>query len=139
MTSHQHSKGNHTANDICPPDDIRSADASREKTAWQQMKAWAVLLSVLAFLWSFAVWLGPWMETRIPVFNEIVRTIDRDDIDSGAYFYTEIKGAYEGERYLRNALELGDPEQARFTPLFFSGVFCCIAILAIGWRYLPND
>jgi hypothetical protein len=100
---------------------------------------WIILLSVFTGLWVFAIHIGPWLETRIPVFNRIVDNMERQDIDSGAYFYTEIKASYEGERYLRSALELGAPDQTGFSLQFCLGIFICFLLLAVGFKYLPND
>ncbi len=104
-----------------------------------RIRAWGLLIGAFAALWIFAVAVGPWLETRIPVFDKIVRTIEEQDIDAGAYFYTEIKASYEGERYLRNALELGAPDQAGLTWPFVSGIVVCILLLGLGYRFLPND
>ena len=104
-----------------------------------KVRGWIILLSVFAGLWVFAIHIGPWLETRIPVFDRIVETIEKQDIDSGAYFYTEIKASYEGERYLRSALESGAPEQAEFSLQFFSGILICLLLLVLGFKYLPND
>ncbi|MCP4688675.1 MAG: hypothetical protein GY859_11540 [Desulfobacterales bacterium] len=103
------------------------------------LKGWAILIGTMGMLWVFAVYIGPWAAERIPVFNEIVRTIEKHDIDAGAYFYTEIKASYEGERYLRDSLELGAPEQARFSLQFISGIVICLLLLGLGWRFLPMD
>ncbi len=102
-------------------------------------KRWGVLIGTLFFLWIFGVYIGPWAAQRIPVFNEIVQTIEKNDIDAGAYFYAEIKASYEGERYLRDSLELGAPDQVRFTWRFISGIVICLLLLGLGWRYLPMD
>ncbi len=99
-------------------------------------RSWAILVSVFAGLWFFAVWAGPWLESRIPVFNRIVETIEKQDIDSGAYFYTEIKASYDGEQYLKSALTA---EQTRVSLPFLSGVFICVLLLVVGFKYLPND
>jgi hypothetical protein len=102
-------------------------------------RGWIILLSVFTGLWVFAIHIGPWLETRIPVLNRIVENIERQNIDSNAYFYTEIKASYEGERYLRSALELGAPDQTGFSLPFCLGIFFCFLLLAVGFKYLPND
>lgn len=104
-----------------------------------RLKAWGQLIGVFVALWLFAMVVGPYFETRIPTFDKIVETIDKQDIDSGAYFYTEIKASYDGERYLRNALELGAPDQIGLTLPFVSGIVICLLILWLGFRYMPME
>ena len=104
-----------------------------------RIKAWGQLVSVFLLLWVFATAVGPWLETRIPTFNKIVETIEEQDIDSGAYFYSEIKGSYDGERYLRDALELGAPDEIGLTFSFVSGIVICLLMLWLGFRYMPVE
>ena len=104
-----------------------------------RIKAWGQFLSVLLLLWVFGTVVGPWLETRIPTFNKIVETIEKHDIDSGAYFYSEIKGSYDGERYLRDALELGAPDDIGLTLPFVFGIILCFVILWLGFRYMPLE
>lgn len=111
-----------------------SGRTQRPKRWWV---AWGQLIGVFVGLWVFATVVGPYFETRIPTFDEIVKTIDKQDIDSGAYFYTEIKASYDGERYLRNAIELGAPDQIGLTLPFLSGIAICLLILWLGFRYMP--
>jgi len=105
----------------------------------KRMKAWVQLVGAFFLLWMFGTTLGPWLETRIPVFNKIVETIEKQDIDSNAYFYSEIKASYDAEPYLRSALEQGVPEQAGWTLPFVSGIVICLVILWMGFRYMPMD
>ena len=58
--------------------------------------------------------------------DDIVRVIEENDIDSGAYFYTEIEGSYSGEKYLRQSLEMGDPDAFGLTWPFISGIVTCL-------------
>lgn len=111
-----------------------SGGTQRPKRWWV---AWGQLIGAFVGLWVFATVVGPYFETRIPTFNKIVQTIDKQDIDSGAYFYTEIKASYDGERYLRNAIELGAPDQIGLTLPFLSGIAICLLILWLGFRYMP--
>lgn len=111
-----------------------SGCAQRPKRRWI---AWGQLIGVFVGLWVFATVVGPYFETRIPAFDKIVQAIDKQDIDSGAYFYTEIKASYDGERYLRNAIELGAPDQIGLTLPFLSGIAICLLILWLGFRYMP--
>ena len=105
----------------------------------KRLKAWGQLISALCILWLFGTVVGPWLETRIPVFNKIVETIEKQDIDSNAYFYSEIKASYDAEPYLRSALEQGVPDQAGWTWPFISGIVICLVILWLGFRYMPME
>ena len=122
----------------------RSSEVSERKTKKNsvrrsRIRAWSVLAGAFFSFWVAATVVGPWLEKRIPVFNQIVETIERDDINANAYFYTDIKASYEGEQYLRNALAFGDPEQSKVSWAFMSAVGLCIALLGLGYRYLPMD
>lgn len=108
-------------------------------TGQSRMRGWTVLLAVLAGLWLFAVWLGPLLEDRIPVFDRIVQTIECQDIDAGAYFYTEIDATYDGERYLKRATQPPESERTSSILLSFSGILICLMLLVLGFRYLPGD
>lgn len=121
--------------------DVAAEDKTRQDTrpTRNRLKAWGQLIGVFAALWLFATVVGPYFETRIPTFDKIVQTIDKQDIDSGAYFYTEIKASYDGERYLRNALELGVPDEIGLTLPFVSGIAICLLILWVGFRYMPME
>jgi hypothetical protein len=101
-------------------------------------KGWVILLSTLFLLWIFGVAVGPWLQHKIPGMDKIVTTIEENDIDAGAYFYTEIEGSYNGENYLRQSLEMAAPDQSGVTLSFLLGIFLCLLILALGWRYLPE-
>ena len=90
-------------------------------------------------IWGFAVYTGPWLYDKIPYMRGIVTVIDEQDINSSAYFYTEIEASYEGERYLREALYREVPDQAGLTWPFISAIAICFLLLALGFRYLPND
>lgn len=79
------------------------------------------------------------MYDKIPNMRQLVTVIEEQDINSSAYFYTEIEASYEGERYLREALAREIPEEAGLTWPFISAIVICIGLLALGFRYLPND
>ncbi|PIE61931.1 MAG: hypothetical protein CSA29_00875 [Desulfobacterales bacterium] len=106
-------------------------------TKTSTVKGWIILISTIMALWVFAQVVGPWGEDHIPVFNEIVEIINARDIDSGAYFYTEIEASYTGETELQGAIKLKQPDQFGFTLPFMSGVVTCLLILIVGFRYLP--
>jgi hypothetical protein len=72
--------------------------------------------------------------------DQMVTLIEERDIDAGAYFYTEIEASYEGERYLKGALEFGNPPPgAGLNPAFIGCVLLCILILIVGFKTLPDD
>ncbi len=90
-------------------------------------------------IWGFGAFLGPWLVEQIPAMREIAQVIEEQDINSSAYFYTEIEASYEGERYLRESLAREAPEHSGLTLPFISAIVMCIGLLALGFRYLPND
>lgn len=102
------------------------------------IKGWSVFLMTLILLWVFGVAVGPWLQHYIYGMDEIVQVIEEQNIDAGAYFYTEIEGSYDGEKYLRQALETGVPDEFGLTVPFLSGIFLCFLILFLGWKYLPE-
>ncbi|MGM0417160.1 MAG: hypothetical protein ACQEQS_00415 [Thermodesulfobacteriota bacterium] len=106
-----------------------------EKKSW--LKSWGVLILTLFLLWIFAFIVGPWGEQNIPVFSSIVEVIERDSIDSTAYMYTEIEGSYTGEKDLLGSLKLKMPEETGFTLTFMSGIAACIALLCLGYKFMP--
>ncbi|MDY0132044.1 MAG: hypothetical protein RBR53_05175 [Desulforegulaceae bacterium] len=99
-----------------------------------------ILFSTFFLLWLFAFVVGPWGEKHIPVFNDITKVIEENNIDSGAYMYTEIEGSYSGQKHLLAAMEHELPDDFGFTAVFISGIVCCFIILALAFKYLPmND
>ncbi len=102
-------------------------------------KGWAILILTLAGLWVFATIIGPYGEKHIPVFDNIVDTIEARDIDSGAYFYTEIEAGFTGPRELIGTIALKAPDQYGFTLPFISGVVTCLLILIVGFKTLPME
>ena len=107
--------------------------------AKSKIRAWAILSLSLFMIWGFGAFVGPWFIDKIPIMKEMVNTIEEQDINSSAYFYTEIEASYEGERYLKEAIAHKAPEQSGLTLPFISAIVICIALLALGFRYLPND
>ena len=101
-------------------------------------KAWSILGMTFCLLWLFGAVVGPWLQHHIYSMDEIVQVIEENDIDSGAYFYTEIEGAYTGEKYLRQSLEMAAPEQFGLTLPFISGIVICLVMLCVGFKYLPE-
>ena len=101
-------------------------------------KAWSVLALTFFSLWLFGAVIGPWLQHHIYSMDDIVQVIEENDIDSGAYFYTEIEGSYTGEKYLRQSLQLAAPDQFGLTLPFASGIAACLVLLAIGFKYLPE-
>ena len=109
---------------------------SNEKS---KIRAWATLGLCLVMIWGFGALVGPWLIEKIPIMEEMVTVIEEQDINSNAYFYTEIEASYEGERYLRESLVREHPEQSGLTLPFLSAIVICIGLLALGFRYLPNE
>ncbi len=79
------------------------------------------------------------MQKNVPIINQIFQIIEERDIDSTAYFYTGIEASYDGERYLRESVELLAPEEAGLTIPFIAFVILSGVILWIGFRFLPMD
>lgn len=101
-------------------------------------KAWSLLTLTFFSLWLFGAVIGPWLQHHIYSMDEIVQVIEENDIDSGAYFYTEIEGSYTGEKYLRQSLEMAAPDDFGLTLPFISGIAACLVLLAVGFKYLPE-
>lgn len=101
-------------------------------------KAWSILVATFLGLWIFGVAVGPWLQHHIYSMDDIVQVIEENDIDSGAYFYTEIEGSYTGEKYLRQSLEMAAPDQFGLTLPFVSGIVACLVLLGLGFKYLPE-
>ena len=104
-----------------------------------KIKAWSVLLIVFGLLAVFALYAGPWLQKQVPIVNEMFTLIEEQDINSNAYFYTDIEGAYDGERFLKGAIRLADDEEGRLNIPFIAGLVCCILILGLGYRFMPMD
>ena len=66
-------------------------------------KGWIGLLTGLVLIAVFLFWLGPWLE-RLPLFQPLVRLIDEQDIDAGAYYYTDIEEFADAEFNIRQAM-----------------------------------
>ncbi len=114
------------------------AKTTTENRPMPRTKAWSILGLTFLSLWLFAVVVGPWLQHHIYGMDEIVQVIEENDIDSGAYFYTEIEGSYTGEKYLRQSLEMAAPDQFGLTLPFISGIVACLALLCVGFKYLPE-
>jgi len=100
-------------------------------------KGWAVLLLSLFLVYLFGVSIGPWLQHHIPGMDAIVTVMEANDIDGGAYYYTEIEGAAEGHAYLEQSLQTLAPEHYGLTLPFAAGVVICLCILYFGFRFLP--
>ncbi len=113
------------------------SDKTKHRLVWQR---WCALVLCLAAIWLFGAVIGPALQHRIPLMDQIVQVADESNIDMGAYFYTEIEASYEGEQYLRDTLQFSKPNGADgFSWPFISAVVICMVLLALGFRYLPND
>lgn len=112
---------------------------STENTKTSKIKSWSILLLSVGLIAMFAFAVGPWFQKQVPIVDEMFTLIEERDINSNAYFYTDIEGAYDGEKYLKNAIRLSDEKEARFNIPFIAGMICCILILGLGYKYLPMD
>ncbi len=101
-------------------------------------KGWALLLLSLLVIYLFGTAIGPWLQHYIYGMDEIVAVMEAQDIDGGAYFYTEIEGAAEGHAYLDQSMKQMAPEHYGLNLPFISGIVCCLLILFFGFRYLPR-
>ena len=110
-----------------------------EKPRRSKIKAWSVLVTVFGLLAVFALYAGPWFQKQVPIVDDMFTLIEEQDINANAYFYTDIEGSYDGERFLKGAIRLADKEEARLNIPFVAGVVCCILILALGYRIMPMD
>ena len=117
---------------------LQAVKASGENNRLSKVQGWAVLLMTLFMLWLFGVAIGPWLQHHIYGMDQIVQVAEEQDIDAGAYFYTEIEGSYAGGNYLRQALKMGVPDEFGLTLPFLSGIFLCFFLLFLGWKYLPE-
>ena len=101
-------------------------------------KGWAVLLLSFCFIYLFAVAIGPWLQHHIWGMDEVVQVIEANNIDSGAYYYTEIQGAEDGHAYLNQSLQSMAPDHYGLTLPFLSGILISLLILYFGFRTLPR-
>ncbi len=97
-----------------------------------------MLVSVCLFLYLFAVKIGPWLLHHIWGLDRIAQVIEDQNIDAGAYYYTEIEGAYEGQQYLSQSIQLMAPEHYGLTLPFLLGIALCLLILFFGMKALPR-
>lgn len=111
----------------------------QENKTRSMFKAWGVLLTVFGLLAFFALYAGPWLQKQVPIVDEMFTLIEEQDINSNAYFYTDIEGSYDGERFLKGAIRLADEKEARLNIPFIAGLICCILILGLGYRFMPMD
>jgi len=104
-----------------------------------RLRAWSMLVFGFFCVWLFAFIVGPWLQDKIPIYQQIIQVIEERDIDAGAYFYTEIEASYEGEQYLLESLKLSAPDEVGMTLPFVFSIVLCGVILWIGYRFLPMD
>jgi hypothetical protein len=112
---------------------------SSEHTKASKIKSWSMLLLSMGLIATFAFAIGPWFQKQVPIVDEIFTLIEEHDINSNAYFYTDIEGAYDGEKYLKGAIRHADEKEARLNIPFIVGLICCILILWVGFKFLPMD
>ncbi len=104
----------------------------------ERKKGWAILCLVCAGLYLFAIKIGPWLQHKIWGLDRIARVMDEQNIDGGAYYYTEIEGAHQGQQYLNQSLQLMAPEHYGLTLPFLAGIALCLIILYFGMKALPR-
>jgi hypothetical protein len=109
-----------------------------ENRPMPRAKAWGILGLTFFTLWLFAVAVGPWLQHYIYSMDDMVQVIEESSIDSGAYYYTEIEGAYTGKNYLHQSLQMAAPDQFGLTLPFVSGIVACLVLLGVGFKYLPE-
>ncbi|MDT8379300.1 MAG: hypothetical protein RQ739_10450 [Desulfotignum sp.] len=109
-----------------------------DKTTMSRKKGWTVLLSCLFLVYLFGVSIGPWLQQYIPGMDEIVTVMEKNDIDGGAYYYTEIEGAADGYAYLSQSLRFFASEHYSLNLPFLSGIVICLLLLFFGFRLLPR-
>lgn len=103
-----------------------------------KIKAWVILFSCLALVYLFGVSFGPWLQQYIWGMDEVVQVMQEQGIDGGAYYYTEIEAAYDGQAYLNQSFQSMAPEHYGLTLPFLSGIILCLLILYFGFRHLPR-
>ena len=113
-------------------------DSNRAQPKQNRTKGWVVLISVFLLIYSFGVFIGPWLQRYIYGMDKIVQVIEENGIDAGAYYYTEIEASHAGQQYLTQTLQLMAPEQYGLTLPFISGIIICLLILYFGLRALPR-
>ena len=95
-------------------------------------------MSCFGLLYLFGIYGGPWIQARVGSLDAVVQVMEEQDIDGGAYYYTEIEGAYDGQAYLSQSVRSMAPEHYGLTLPFISGIIACLLILFFGFRYLPR-
>ncbi len=105
---------------------------------WGRLKGWTILVSAFGLIYLFGVKIGPWLQGHIWGMDRIARVIDEQNIDAGAYYYTEIEGAADGYQYLNQTLQTMAPDHYGLTLPFLLGLALCGVILYFGMKSLPR-
>jgi len=103
-----------------------------------QKKGWALLILAIVLVYIFGAWVGPWLQHHIYGMDQIVTVMEDNNIDGGAYYYTEIDAAHDGQAYLNQSLQQMAPDHYGLTLPFISGIIFCLIILYFGFRSLPR-
>jgi hypothetical protein len=111
---------------------------SQNSDRMNRKKGWVVLILSLLLVYLFGVAIGPWLQHHIHGMDDIVAVMEEQNIDGGAYYYTEIEGAQEGYAYLSQSMQSMAPEHFGLTIPFVSGIICCLLILYFGFKFLPR-
>ena len=118
--------------------DVSNDASTKEITPISRTKGWVLLLLTFLLLYLFGVYVGPWLQHHIYGMDEIAAVMEAQDIDGGAYFYTEIEGAADGHAYLNQSMQQMAPDHYGFTFPFIFGIICSLLILYFGFRHLPR-
>lgn len=118
-----------------PNEESNNLDAVRPHS---RFRGWAALLLWVFFIWAFMFYVGPWIRDNIPIMKDLMEVAREKDIDTTTFFYSETKEFYEAERYLRETLDLAEPNGYGVDGWFILGIVFCLVLLSIGYRFLPT-
>ena len=113
-------------------------DKPKENQKKNTKKNWLTLAGFVTLIWFFGAVVGPWVEKQSSTLTQIVKVIEEQNIDSSAYFYTEINASYEGEYYLKESIKRSNLEKTQAGGVFFLGIIMCLAILSAAFFWLPT-
>lgn len=106
-------------------------------TSRPRLRKWGFLLLGVACVAAFIFFLAPWIRDSVPALNQIARTSEELGIDPEALIYSEMELSYDSEMYIKGAVELNASEHSGLTFPLAASVFLCIAILVLGYKFLP--
>lgn len=109
----------------------------KEKTQSEKLRSWGFLLLGFICIGLFISVISPWIQSHIPLFNQIAQISKERKINPAAYFYSETQASYDSESYIKAAIEMESPDQVRLTLPLAAGVFLFFMILWVGYKLLP--